>query len=477
MLVIDIKMLTGKYHATPWGRNVNEGMIEFPPSPYRIVRSILDSWLRKNRDLDRTKVEQIIEKLSTELPKFKIPPHTESFFMAYMSENEKDYEKKSLIYDAFAIVVPEESIQVFWDKIRLAEEDLSILNKLVSSVNYLGRSDSWVSMGARQFDQEIEFDACPEADVSRNFEDYRKVSMACPVNRDSFKDSSEKYLDSFLKTTAETIKEGISNPPSITFQNYYVRNKLIISPHHTFTNNSRPHVNVVIYTLSSSVLPQITDSLLIGEKMHTKIVGTHNKIWGEPSENFTGKSPLTNEPLRNHQHMYILPLDYDSDGRIDHIMIKSSTEFSRKELFSLNRIHKLWQSKMGEDIRLVLSDFGLFGNMNSIRGGRKFRSVTPFVPTRHYRKGRGDYTSWLQGEVRHELENHIMQPASFVSLPTKELQLEGHKLYWVEFYRARKGDIPGSGYGFEIHFEQVIQGPFSIGYGAHFGLGLFTPID
>jgi CRISPR-associated protein Csb2 len=30
-----------RYHGTPWGHHVNEGQIEWPPSPWRLLRALL----------------------------------------------------------------------------------------------------------------------------------------------------------------------------------------------------------------------------------------------------------------------------------------------------------------------------------------------------------------------------------------------------------------------------------------------------
>ena len=32
----------GRYHANPWGRHVNEGAVELPPSPWRLLRAVRD---------------------------------------------------------------------------------------------------------------------------------------------------------------------------------------------------------------------------------------------------------------------------------------------------------------------------------------------------------------------------------------------------------------------------------------------------
>jgi CRISPR-associated protein Csb2 len=32
----------GRYHATPWGHHVNEGQVEWPPSPWRLLRALME---------------------------------------------------------------------------------------------------------------------------------------------------------------------------------------------------------------------------------------------------------------------------------------------------------------------------------------------------------------------------------------------------------------------------------------------------
>ncbi len=37
-VIIKLTFPAGRYHATPWGRHVNEGVAEWPPSPWRLLR-------------------------------------------------------------------------------------------------------------------------------------------------------------------------------------------------------------------------------------------------------------------------------------------------------------------------------------------------------------------------------------------------------------------------------------------------------
>jgi CRISPR-associated protein Csb2 len=66
MLVVELRFLTGRYHATPWGRNVNEGATEWPPSPYRLVRALIDIWKRKRPQWPVEKVEPLLAALASD---------------------------------------------------------------------------------------------------------------------------------------------------------------------------------------------------------------------------------------------------------------------------------------------------------------------------------------------------------------------------------------------------------------------------
>ena len=52
-VIIKLRFPGGRYHATPWGRHVNEGAVEWPPSPYRLVRALYDAWKRKPARVNR----------------------------------------------------------------------------------------------------------------------------------------------------------------------------------------------------------------------------------------------------------------------------------------------------------------------------------------------------------------------------------------------------------------------------------------
>jgi CRISPR-associated protein Csb2 len=47
--------------------------------------------------------------------------------------------------------------------------------------------------------------------------------------------------------------------------------------------------------------------------------------------------------------------------------------------------------------------------------------------------------------------------------------------WWMDFRRSREGELDRAGCGFRLEFKEAVWGPFAIGYGAHFGMGVFVP--
>ena len=86
------------------------------------------------------------------------------------------------------------------------------------------------------------------------------------------------------------------------------------------------------------------------------------------------------------------------------------------------------------------------------------------------------------GSPEHDLRR-LLELAGFpkpAALDTvSSTDLAGHETRWLAFRRERNnGDgrrAGGMGYGFRIEFPEPVKGPIALGYGAHFGLGLFVP--
>ncbi len=466
MIIVKLEFQSGRFHANPWGRNVNENIPEWPPSPYRLVRAIIDVWKRKFPSQERDKIEPILELLSSSLP-------------------------VQLIYDEFVVMNPGDSVFIGWENITLEAEQKKLLSELLSFLNYLGRSESWVNATLYEDSSGIDWNCYPV----ENYDKYNKdiemqdIPVAVPMTKIDYdkkpfyikqegKSVKLEWLDSLMLRTDEMINEKLSIPPAMQYKIYKRRTDCFHQQNGHDELKAKNNITAVLYALDSKILPLVTETIGLSEKVHVKLMGIQKRFIGDRSavsQKFSGRNP-DGSFLVGHKHIYILPLDINEDGRIDHILITCKEPFDSSELSVLDHLNSIWQSGGRPDIHCIPIQWGAMKeDITVCEVGTIFKSVTPFVPTRHYRKGRGNYEQWLANEVKHEAKNHSL-PEPIAVRKLEKSDKKGHSYYWLEFKRNRKGDAIRHGYGFEIEFSVPIIGPFSIGYGAHFGLGLFMPL-
>src|SRR5271169_5311003 len=98
MTTIRLVFPSGRFHATPWGRHVNEGVPEWPPSPYRLLRGLYDAWKRKRAEWPESRVRPLLALLASAPPCFLLPPATASHTRSFLSENTEDTNDRKLIF-------------------------------------------------------------------------------------------------------------------------------------------------------------------------------------------------------------------------------------------------------------------------------------------------------------------------------------------------------------------------------------------
>ncbi len=156
MLALEFRFPAGRYHATPWGHHVNEGLVEWPPSPWRIARAIMATWhLKAEAAIDEAVVRRIVRSLCSELPRYRLPPATAAHTRHYMPLY-KDQTTK--VFDAFLHLQGQgpwgDRLVAAWPSVELSPDDHTALAVLLDRMGYFGRAESWVvaTLGHRAID-------------------------------------------------------------------------------------------------------------------------------------------------------------------------------------------------------------------------------------------------------------------------------------------------------------------------------------
>lgn len=467
MTTIEMTFPARRFHATPWGRHVNEGAVEWPPSPYRLVRALYDAWKRKHAGVTDAAMDDLLRALAAEAPRYRLPVATASHTRSYLNSNDIDPTKKSLIFDAFVATAPDASLFVTWPNVRLTETQSELLERLLVSLNYIGRSESWVVARLYQGVVEGGIRCEPMAESSGAGD---MLPVACPVPASAY---SEKlpWLDALAYSTAEFQKDRRSLPPAMRMVPYVRPANAVLT---RVPKTQRKHVGVqmVMLSLNATVLPLVTATVEIAEQVRVRLMGIHKVVVGDPrkvSPKFSGKT-ADGEPLKDHQHAFILPLG-NGRGRIDRVLLhtRSPEGFKSDEVQAILRMTELYGRTTEDPIRVMAAQRAATGS-EIRKSATTVVSTTPFCSGRHWRKGRGEYSEFLAGEIRRECRNHgIKEPRTVTMLVGSPGLFE-----WVEFRRNRKDDAPHPGYGFRLEFDEPVPAPFSLGYGCHYGLGQFA---
>lgn len=514
MIALRIRFITGRYHATPWGRHVNEGAVEWPPSPWRILRALIATWHRKfSREVPEQSFRPLIERL-TDLPVFYLPKAALGHTRHFMPQKDPLGADKTKIFDAFVSIHPDDDIIVVWPHVTLSPEEGGVLRSLAAGLSYLGRAESWVTAEVLER-WDGDFNCRPvEAGVSVEGERVRMLASMTPDSFATWKMGYEAKVvgDTSMGTkagrkkkasqspvppdlwsalhaeTSDLQKQGWSAAPGSRWVDYVRPNDAfhVMYQRKPKIEQIRPPT-VARFALSSAVLPCLTDAVFLGERMRQALMAKSRGLNG--SEHalhvFSGKGPDGFRLENDHSHAFYLPSDEDDDGWIDHMTVYASQGFDKHAQQAIGMLRKLWGAG-GHDIHTVLigigqrQDYGGFvlrdGQAPTLAESRIWRSVTPYVLTRHPKKNGKD--SPAEQVAKDLLRRGFPKPDRIEQLD--HTKITGKKVRWLEFRRFRSGGggqiADSCGFGFEIVFSEPVRGPIALGYGCHFGLGQFVAV-
>jgi CRISPR-associated protein Csb2 len=240
---------------------------------------------------------------------------------------------------------------------------------------------------------------------------------------------------------------------------------------------------------NNHALPSIVRTLPQAELLHRAIVSFATRNNAGFCAALIGRDE-SRKPLRGpHEHAHILPLDLDEDGHLDHILVWAPIGLDAAAQQAVRAVRRTYTKGGIGTLRLALEGTGLLEELRGLPGiyGHGLRTVlgpadgvtkwishTPFVPPRFLKKS-GKNT--LAGQVAAELASRELPEAVAVkTLEPCENVLYLRQRHFIRLRRHGPQAPIDCGFSLELHFAQPIKGPLCLGYGSHFGLGLFRAI-
>ena len=540
-LSVAFRFPAGRYHATPFGHHVNEGLIEWPPSPWRLLRALIsvgyttDVWCGAGPP---EAARCVIEKLSIQPPCYFLPPaigaHSRHYMPIGVLNSTTKIEKTTLVFDTWARVEDRELVTT-WRNTHLDDTELSILNTLVERLNYLGRSESWV-VGRVLDDSEAvpETNCFPEQSGHMPGGGWEQVALLAPVSASGFQAWRDIQLENALaglplperrkpaktllnkrakavapypadlleclqKDTTWLRRHGWNRPPGSRRVFYWRPSDAVSvsSPKARMATRPERRVKAMLVSLTNAsrndhALPPVTRTLPQAELLHRALVGIAARN-GVPPAELTGRD-ADRRPLRGpHGHAHINPLDLDGDGHLDHILVWAPEGLGFDAQVAIRKARRTFTKGGIEPLRLALAGTGNFQGLARLPGrygqriariaGRAtlWQSMTPFVAPR-YIKARGKNT--LEGQIRAELRSRkfpepvvVHRLASMNGAAEESSEATWNRFRHFRLLRQRGPQPPvACGLAIQLEFERPVSGPIALGYGSHFGLGLFEHV-
>lgn len=424
-----------RYHATPWGHHVNEGLVEWPPSPWRVLRALLSvgyascGWAGEVaepwRSVPPEPARSALLALAGVAPRYRLPAAVGAHSRHYMptADFKDGKERTTLVFDTWAQVDSGE-LAITWD-VELDEQQTQALDDLVSRLGYLGRSESWVvgRLASQPEVEALDHGCAPCGTAPPPGPGWEQVALLAPANaadyarwrearvehavavlppvpgrsaaarkreaaRDAVRDPYPADVLACLQVdTAWLRQHGWSQPPGSVKLLYWRRaHALDAASPPVPAAGTRAAVTCALLsltnaTLNSHALPTLARTLPQAELLHRQALGVFGRMSDGGHSVVLSGCDENRRPLRGaHEHAHLLPFDLDGDGHLDHLLIWAPGGLPAAEQQALRRLRGTYMKGGAGDLRLAWAGAGALADLAAMPaplGDGLRRSISP----------------------------------------------------------------------------------------------------
>lgn len=460
---LEIGLPWGRFHATPWQTGVNEGAVEWPPSPWRLLRALYATWCWHRSDLAADDVLAVLGRL-VDPPSYWLPTGIESHTRHYYpAANHRALGRHSTdkTLDAFVVTERNSSLWVRWP-IELASEQLDTLAALADALPYLGRADTIVEASLTEGEPTGDGEWIHPVD-----DDAASVDIVRLLAPDGALDT-----DALFDRPAAVHRQGHAFPADTRLVDY--PKPATPQPHPVARRRASVVATAIRYAVTSNATTPLFAAVGMGDTLRRACLSAFGRASdGGVSGVLSGKSVDGSPMTGAHTHAHYLAFSSSGLPDIDSAVVWAPAGFTDRELLAIARVHRLWAPPHVHGVRDRVLAVEAFGSIEHCApelaaAASTWCSVTPYSPSRRWRQ---DWTpEALLVDVNRELGFRDRAPAAAVEL------VEGP---WLRYRRHRPDERLRAGrraVGLRLLFDAPTEGPLSLGALSHFGLGLFRPV-
>lgn len=484
-VAIELSFPLGRYHATAAGTAVNEAEIEWPPSPWRLLRALVSVWKRRAPELSDPLVLGVLDILA-EPCQYTLPPAVRAHTRHYLVGEKEGERTTFLTLDPFMSCMKRACVVASWPDAVLDDRQRDGLEQIASRLTYLGRAESFCDARLLRPDEDLPEPNTVPAGPGNAQMPSESIRLLVPDRPLNF-----EHLCVRLEDMRTDSRQRSINPPSTSWVSYQRPRPPLPTTSSRRKARPGPRPTAVRFRLASAgpgrrpVRPPLRDAVLYTAILRAACQSQFGRMHPEgPSSALSGR--IGTDLVEGHPHAHYLALPAHQTGsgagrfdRIESLAVWAPGGLTEEELRAVLAVRELrghdWISEF-RPARLVVEGFGPAGStLGELVGpSRSFRSLTPFFPGHHPHSG--GWTSQVEAEVR-------------AALRERDLPEEGVVVQAEQEQRGYRTQRPSSGasrgrqralnhpHSVQIRFSRPVAGPVCLGALSHFGLGLFLPME
>ncbi len=487
MIALRIEFLAGRFHANPWDSGTNEGEVEWPPSPWRLLRAIVAGWFRSGAE-DRDELLRVLDALSAP-PRFMLPPATAGHSRHYVPLGglKKGKPERTQILDSFLAIERDRehaaAAYASWPSTICSDKGRTVLARACRLIPYLGRAESWCEVSV--------VDAVPADDALVIVDLASEAEHSGPVVRRLAPGESLRGADllrSLAEETAAMRRARRLVPEGTTWVEYRLPPDFLLVREQFDAREEREAafgpviLRFAVERPREGVLPPITRAIDLADVMRCAALSRYSRRDGMPASlRLAGKGDGGESVKREgHDHPYYLPFDSRADGKIDRIDVWFPKGCTHDEYRAVASVDGLCNRAVFDEAFPLT----FLGNVAPSDPALVWESITPVVLDR-FPKVRGEGRSklidgpaeQLQAMIRRrfntDVDIDLWEPAAHV----RRRGGIGARLDAFRSRRRGKSERLPPAVGATLRFATPITGPIVLGRLAHFGLGQFEACD
>lgn len=469
-MIIKITLLLNQYHGNAWHHAHCEGLIDWPPAPWRILRAIVAGSYNANfSESQQTILKPMLWRMTQVTPTYYLPPTAYLQWRSPRPQLQKDASIKpgKTLYSA-CLLVPEGDSAIYCNyDIDCTEKELTTFQQSMSGITYLGRRES-----------PAVWELVEEMPKVNAYPDPRGVRVVASPIASLTEDELWASLTLSAADVFQHRKQAVF--PGVEQTTY----KLQPVPSASESNRPRMMPKRVLLSVQGTIKVGVSQSIHLCEALHQRLVKTH------PEPVFTGMDIGTK--MGSHDHAFITPVS-DRTGRwIDYVELYSHQGFSSA---AINAIANVKPLRLDQWVNLALADFSQSSEQHFC-----WESIAPMflsrfpvirngqprlIPGTSYQKDCAEHQAlkYLQFLPHFELEGK----PSFEEFPAGLGMKIGEELIavckcevWVgagKMLNGKHGKLSvEKGFWARMEFTRPVIGPISLGYRCHYGFGSLAPV-